>query len=99
MGIPCASTILQQPLSLSSTSCLKSCQYLPTYTEIRTWANCLVLFFLLLSQWTPLHIAAERGHDYTVEYLVEKQADVNIRDEDGVRVTIPLMVADLSQPI
>ena len=35
-------------------------------------------------QQTPLHVAASRGHDCTVEYLVEKGDDMNVKDTKGV---------------
>ena len=37
-----------------------------------------------LCQMTPLHVAAERGHTKIVEYLVNKGADINIQDKNGV---------------
>ena len=46
---------------------------------------------LLLSyQQTPLHVAATKGHDYTVECLVKKGADMDIKDKAGVSMTILL---------
>ena len=33
---------------------------------------------------TPLHLAARQGHVDIVRYLVDKGADLNIKDEDGV---------------
>ena len=35
-------------------------------------------------QQTPLHVAARKGRDYTVECLVEKGAEKNIKDKKGV---------------
>ena len=35
-------------------------------------------------QWTPLHFAAREGHVDIVRYLVDKVADLNIKNEDGV---------------
>ena len=35
-------------------------------------------------QKTPLHVAASNGRDYTVERLVKKGADMNIKDMNGV---------------
>ena len=48
--------------------------------------------FLSVYQQTPLHIAATEDHDYTVKCLVEKTADVNIKDMNGVCVTTLLIV-------
>ena len=45
-----------------------------------------------LSQQTALHIAAREGHERTVEYLVSKGADINIQDNNGVCMTILLMI-------
>lgn len=39
-------------------------------------------------QQTPLHIAAREGHDYTVECLVKKGADISFKDKDGVSVSL-----------
>ena len=36
-------------------------------------------------QWTPLLLAAEKGLAGTAQFLVEKGADMNIKDIDGVR--------------
>ena len=34
---------------------------------------------------TPLHVAAERGvNSDIVKYLVDKEADINIKDNNGV---------------
>ena len=40
-------------------------------------------------QVTLLHLAAEGGHTDTVEYLVSKEADVNIKDKHGVSTNLP----------
>ena len=42
------------------------------------------------NQRTPLHAAAIKGRDYTVEYLVKKGADISIKDKAGVSMTILL---------
>ena len=47
---------------------------------------------LSLIQQTPLHIAASEGHDFTVECLVKKGADIKIKDQTGVSVTLLLML-------
>ena len=39
-------------------------------------------------QQTPVHVAASNHRDYTVECLVKKRADVNIKDESGVGETM-----------
>ena len=50
-------------------------------------------FFVTFSyQQTPLHVAASKGRDYTVECLVKKGADINIKDKNGVCKTILLMI-------
>ena len=43
-------------------------------------------------QKTPLHVAASKGRDYTVECLVKKGADINIKNKTGVCETILLMI-------
>ena len=35
-------------------------------------------------QYTSLHFAAYRGHTETVQYLIGKGAEINIRGKDGV---------------
>ena len=41
-------------------------------------------FVTFSSQQTPLHVAASNGREYTVECLVRKGADMNIKDKNGV---------------
>ena len=36
-------------------------------------------------QMTPLHLGAGKGKEDTVQLLIEKGADVNIKNNDGVR--------------
>ena len=43
-------------------------------------------------QQTPLHVAASKSRDYTVEWLVKKGADINIKDKTGVHETILLII-------
>ena len=52
-------------------------------------ATFLVTFFY---QQTPLHVAASNGRDYTVEWLVKKGADINIKNKTGVCKTMLLMI-------
>ena len=43
-------------------------------------------------QRTPLHVAASKGRDYTVECLLKKNADKNIEDKSGVCESILQMI-------
>ena len=47
-------------------------------------ANTCLKFCTFSFQQTPLHVAASNGHDYTVKWLVQKGADINIKDKKGV---------------
>jgi len=47
-------------------------------------AFCKWLKFVSFSQWTPLHAAAWSAKVDAVIYLVEKGANVNVKDNDGV---------------
>ena len=51
-----------------------------------------VCLFVVYTQRTLLHVAASNGRDYTVEWLVEKGADINIKDKTGVCETVFLML-------
>ena len=53
-----------------------------------TLATTINFFF---HQWSPLHVASKEGHDYTVEWLVKKGAKIQLRDKNGVSLTILLM--------
>ena len=48
--------------------------------------------FTFSYQHTPLHVAASNRRDYTVEWLVKRGADMNIKNETGVDETIFLMI-------
>ena len=41
--------------------------------------------FVSPHQQTPLHWAAGEGKEGTVQLLIEKGADINIKDRSGVR--------------
>ena len=43
---------------------------------------------------TPLHLAAKSAHIEIVEYLIDKEADINIQDDNEVTIWlyIPLLV-------
>ena len=44
--------------------------------------NCFVLH-----QQTPLHLAAKEGRfEKILGYLIDKRADINIKDNDGVKL-------------
>ena len=46
--------------------------------------NIKLSLFLSLHQWTPLLVSVERGNTEALRYLVDKGADINIKDDDGV---------------
>ena len=48
------------------------------------WTILEICSLLSPHQLTPLHLAADNGHTDTVQCLIEKGADVNIKDDDGV---------------
>ena len=39
---------------------------------------------------TPLHLAAKQGHKEIVGYLIEKGAEINIKDENEVTILLIL---------
>ena len=41
---------------------------------------------------TPLHMAAKRGCSYLVGYLIDKEADINIKDDNGVIILLALLI-------
>ena len=49
---------------------------------------CIMHFLIFFNQRTPLHVAASKGRDYTVERLVKKEANISIKDMDGVNIAI-----------
>ena len=44
--------------------------------------------FLTLHQQTPMHTAAKNGNEFIMKSLVKLGADINIKDNDGVRESI-----------
>ena len=44
--------------------------------------------FISLHQMTPLHIAVEGAHTEIVKYLVDREADINIKDYNGVNIYV-----------
>lgn len=52
----------------------------------------IIVYNHSLSQQTPLHIAAREGCDYTVKYLIDEEAAINIKDKNGVCMNILLMI-------
>ena len=60
------------------------------YTEmgdIQSGIHAMFMIEQLISphQKTPLHWAAEQGHAGTAQFLVEKGADISVKDSHGVR--------------
>ena len=43
-------------------------------------------------QQTPLHLAAKEGRDYTARCLVENKANIDSKDNNGVSMTILVIV-------
>ena len=64
-------------------------KYLPVTPEVVnfTLSNATCFF---LCQRTPLHIAVEENKMDTVECLVKKGADINIKDDGGVSILVRL---------
>ena len=46
--------------------------------------SCSTCFVYSPHQWTPLHSAAQKGHVNIASYIVDKGADLNIKDNNGV---------------
>ena len=45
--------------------------------------------YFVFHQQTPSHLAAEKGRfENTLKYLVDKQADINFKDNDGVNIML-----------
>jgi len=64
--------------------CSPFCTYIPP--EICKYKS---FNSFLFHQQTPLHLAAEKGRfENTLKYLVDKGADINIKDEKGVIVML-----------
>ena len=49
------------------------------------------MYFVSPNQMTPLHVAAENGRFKLVKLLVNKKADINIKDNDGVSKVVHLI--------
>ena len=50
------------------------------------WYCCYCFNVTFFYQRTPLHFAAREGRKLTVESLVDKGANINIRDNSGVSI-------------
>lgn len=57
-------------------SCLKVSQFYAYFCD----------FFLSHHQITPLHMAAEGGQVGVMKYLASKVADINVKDQNGVKI-------------
>ena len=53
-------------------------------TEVSKFIFALLLLSFFLHQMTPLHAAAEKGRFNIIKPLVDKGANINIEDNDGV---------------
>ena len=68
---------------------------MPNFTNTSFLLLFVCMFVVpFLNQRTLLHVAASNGRDYTVEWLVEKGADINIKDKTGVCETVFLMLVN-----
>lgn len=55
----------------------------------------IVVVFVLL-QWTPLHVGAQRGRcEKILGYLVEHGANLDTKDNNGVRTYVNILVSTL----
>ena len=61
--------------------------YVPEVSQLLKLLSQVGLF-LSLHQQTPLHIAASKNYERTVECLVDEGADINIKDNTGVGVIL-----------
>ena len=50
------------------------------------WVPISTLKLNFLCQRTPLHVAAREGHDSTVLYLIENEADIDFQDNAEVSI-------------
>ena len=55
------------------------------YTRLTGHSWWTMFRFFSPRQMTPLHWAAEKGREGTVQILIEEGADINIKDNKGVR--------------
>ena len=46
------------------------------------------MYFISLNQMTPLHVAVERARTEIVKYLVDRGADITIKDDNGVNIYV-----------
>ena len=55
---------------------------------LEVWNLLSQSLFVSFCQQTPLHIAASKNYERTVECLVDKGADINIKDNTGVSIIL-----------
>ena len=71
----------------------RDCQLCSSCSRVwRTWVLQSIsdsfLYFVSLHQRTPLHIAVERARTEIAKYLVDRKADITIKDDNGVNGAI-----------
>ena len=54
------------------------------YIQSGSHAMFMIVYLISPHQKTPLHWAAFQGHPVTAQFLVEKGADINVKDNYGV---------------
>ena len=58
------------------------------YTRLTGHSWWTIFRFVSSHQDTPLHWAAIQGKEGTVQLLIEKGADINVKDSKGVRESV-----------
>ena len=58
----------------------------PSFLDTFHFISYSLFSFLSLYQITPLHLAAESGNIKILNHLVDKGADVNIQEDNGVGI-------------
>ena len=92
MQLPTDNVVYRACLSLSwhlrkAGSCIQQLSSIYAKSDIVITS----LIYFVFHQQTPSHLAAEKGRfENTLKYLVDIGADINIKDNDGVKIMIAL---------